>query len=97
MAAKSVKLTPSNNTRVRKNPESNIAYQSSVHNFDFYSEVTAIYFRVGAEINLSKGIYYINWQIEEEGHSSNNNVKQYHQPAKTKVEVVAKTTGKWTF
>lgn len=97
MASKSVKLTASNNTRVRKNPEANIAFQSLVHDFTFYSEVTQIHFRVGADINLSKGIYYINWQIEEEGHSANSTVKQYHQPAKTQVEVVAKTTNKWAF
>jgi len=97
MAAKSVTLTASNNSRVRKNPDANIAFQSPVQNFIFYSEVTKLQFRVGADLNLSKGIYYINWQISEESHSSGSTTRTYHQPAKTKVEVVAKTANKWAF
>jgi len=97
MSSKSVTLTASNNTRTRKNPENNIQFKSDVENFVFYSENTSIHFRVGADINLAKGIYYINWSISEEGHSANNDVQQYHQPMKTKVEVVAKKANKWSF
>lgn len=97
MASKSIKLTPSNNTRVRKSPDSNIDFQSPVHDYTMYGGVTQIAFRVGAGISLAKGIYYINWAIEETSYSANSATIHYHQPAKTMVEVVAKTTNKFAF
>lgn len=88
----------SSNPRTRKNPDSKIQFKSTVNNYIFYSEVTEIYFRVGADLNLSKGKYYIDWSITEVGHGTNNTSDtHYHQPAKTLVEVVAAVTGKYSF
>jgi hypothetical protein len=97
MASKSVTLTPTSNTRSRKNPDAKIAFQSPLNNFVFFSETNEIYFRVGADISLSKGLYYIDWAITEASHSTSNTPdSHYHHPAKTKVEVVAKTNGKYS-
>jgi len=97
MAADKVTLTPSNNTRARVNPDSNIAFQSMVESFVFFSEANMIHFRVGANIDLSKGIYFIDWSITETQHNTNNTGDHYHAPAKTKVEVVAAVANKYTF
>lgn len=94
MQSKSVKLTPSNNPRARNNPGENIKFQSLVHDFLFISGYNAIHFRVGAALNLAKGIYYIDWSITEEEWDANQG-KQYHQPKKTMVEVIAKTNNKY--
>lgn len=63
------------------------------------SEVDEIHFRVGANINLGKGLYYIDWSITEESFTfaGVETANHYHAPAKTMVEVVAKVTGKYSF
>lgn len=98
LASEKVILTPSSNTRTRKNPDSKIQFKSSINNYIFYSEVNSITFRVGADLNLTKGLYYIDWAITETGHGTNNTSDtHYHHPAKTMVEVVAAVTGKYNF
>ena len=93
MQSKSFKLTPSKKPRARNNPAENIKFQTPEHDFLFLSGYSAIQFRVGAALNLAKGIYYINWAIFEEEWDANQG-KQYHKPAKTIVEVIAKTNNK---
>lgn len=99
LASKKVTLSPSTNSRSRRNPDSNIAFQSLVENYVILSEVDEIHFRVGADINLGKGLYYIDWSITEESFTfaGVETANHYHAPAKTMVEVVAKVTGKYTF
>jgi len=93
LASQSVTLTATASTRSRKNPDSKLAFQSLTHDFVIKSEVSSINFRVGADISLSKGIYYIEWSISETGHSSSNSDENhYHEPAKTKVEVISTST-----
>lgn len=88
MASAKVTLTPSANTRSRRSPDAKLGFKSPIHNFIFFSETNEIHFRVGADISLEKGLYYIDWSITEEGHSTNSSDKHYHEPAKTTVEVV---------
>lgn len=64
MAAEKVTLSPSSNVRSLVNPDTKIAY-TSAEDFVFFSATNEINFRVGADINLSKGIYYIDWSITE--------------------------------
>jgi len=98
LASEKVTLSPTTNSRSRKNPESKIAFKSAIHNYIFYGEVNEIMFRVGADINLTKGLYYIDWSITEVGHGGNNVPStHYHAPAKTMVEVVAAVTNKYSF
>lgn len=98
MASQSVVLTASNNPRSRKNPDSKIAVRSSLHQFTFFNEINQIGIRVGADINLTKGLYYLDWDITEVGYGGQNvEDSHYHHPMKTKVEVVAKVTGKFQF
>lgn len=96
MAAKSVTLTASSNNKTRVDPGNSLNYISPVHSFKFFSEVNSINFRVGADVGLKKGIYYIDWSKTETKHSSSS-ADHYHAPAKTKVEVIAATANKWTF
>lgn len=98
MSSASVTLSPSANKRSRNHKDNSIAFQSPEHNFVFFSEVNSINFRVGADISLSKGIYYIDWSITEVSHGTSNTADaKYHHPRKTKVEVIANTTGKYSF
>lgn len=96
MASQSVTLSASSNPRSRKNPDSKIAVRSGLHQFVFYGEVNQIGIRVGADINLTKGLYYLDWDITEVGYGGQSvDDKHYHQPMKTKVEVVAAVTDKY--
>lgn len=81
MASNKIVLSAASNPRSRKNPDSKIQFQSPIHNYIFFSEVNSIYFRVGADLNLSKGLYYIDWSITETGHGTNNTSDtHYHHP-----------------
>lgn len=98
MQAKKIVLTPTSNARTRVNPDSKLGYQSLIATFQFFQEETNIAMRVGADVTLSKGLYYIDWSIEETSQSSTvANAAQYHQPVRTLVEVVAAVNNKWTF
>jgi len=92
-------LTPTSNPRSERNPDGKLGYSSPVHDFTLYSGVNEIHFRVGADITLAKGIYYINWSVEETQYdnSSDSSVAAYHEPTKTMVEVVAKKNNKYQF
>lgn len=96
MKAKSVILTPTENSRTRKNPDGKLAFTSD-QKFTLFQEVTEIHFKVGADINLAKGVYYIDWKINEDGQTSTGLTDHYQRPVKTRVEVVEKTTDKYTF
>ena len=53
-------------------------------------------FRLSADINMAKGLYYIDWEITEELHDGvDENV--YQPPIKTLVEVVEKVEAKYEF
>jgi hypothetical protein len=55
-----------------------------------------ISFRLSADIDMTKGLYYIDWEITEELHDGvDKNV--YQPPVKTLVEVVEKVEGKYEF
>lgn len=98
MQAKKIVLTPTSNSRTRVNPDSKLGYQSLIATFQFFQEETSIAMRVGADVTLSKGLYYIDWTIEETSQSTTvANSAQYHQPVRTLVEVVAAVNNKWTF
>jgi len=98
MQAKKIVLTGTANPRSRTNPESKLAWQSKVYAYTFFQEYTEITFKVGADITLSKGLYYIDWAKEETGQTSTTNATtHYHHPARTLVEVVAKVSNKYAF
>lgn len=89
MQAKKIVLTPTANPRSRVAPDSKLAFSSEIHAFTFYQEYTAVHFKVGADISLSRGLYYIDWAKEETGQASTNaDTTHYHHPARTLVEVV---------
>lgn len=94
MGSAKVTYSASVNPRSRSNPEAKIQTRSELYNFVMFSEVNEIHFRVGADISLSKGIYYLDWTLTEEGFTNDSH---YHAPAKTMVEVVAKTVNKYSF
>lgn len=55
-----------------------------------------ISFRLSADIDMAKGLYYIDWEITEELHDGvDENV--YQPPVKTLVEVVEKVDAKYEF
>jgi hypothetical protein len=87
-------LTPSTNTRT---PDRGLlAYSSFKDNWILLQEETAIHFRVAADKNIPKGLYYISWNVEEGLHSATQE-KQYSLPAITLIEVPAKTKAVYTF
>lgn len=95
MASKSVTFTPAVNQRTRENPEGKMGFKSDTHDFVFFSETNEIHFRVGADVTLNKGCYYIDWTIAEVPWKSDQ--PKYHAPARTMVEVVAAVTDKYSF
>lgn len=98
MASPKLILTPSTNSRSKTNPDSKIAITSEIHKFTFYQKTTEISFKVGADISLVKGLYYIDWTIEETAQATSVTSKQYYKPTKTLVEVVAaKTSNQFPF
>lgn len=93
--SKSVKLTPSLNTNTSPDPTGNISYSSELHDWTLYQDDSEIWFKVGAAINTPKGIYYLNWKIEEVPNESSDataDTTHYTAPPKTRVEVVEKGT-----
>lgn len=92
-------LTPTSNPRSDRSPDGKLGYSSPIHDFTLFSGVNEIHFRVGADITLAKGIYYINWSVEETRYdnSADSSVATYHEPTKTMVEVVAKKNNKYQF
>lgn len=98
MQAKKIVLTGTANPRSRTNPESKLAWQSNVYHYTLFQEVLQVTFRVGADITLSKGLYWIDWAKEETGQTSTTNATtHYHHPVRTLVEVVAAVANKYTF
>jgi hypothetical protein len=98
MQAKKIVLTGTANPRSRVNPEAKIAWKSADFSYTFYQEYTQITFKVGADITLSKGLYWIDWAKEETGQTSTTNeTTHYHHPVRTLVEVVAKVSNKYSF
>jgi hypothetical protein len=96
LSAKSVLLDPTGNTRTTVPPGDKLDFRSDVHKFKIYQGVDAIQYRVGADLTLEKGVYYIDWSLnEEEQSTSNATSKHYEDPEKTKVEVI--TTGTYDF
>jgi len=87
-AANKLVLTATPNEKTRVAPGAMLATTSEENGFTFYSQLNQIYFRVGADVNLSKGIYYLDWSITETQYSSTNTESnKYHHPIRTKVEV----------
>ena len=98
MQAQKIVLTASANVRSRTAPSTRIAFTSAEYAFTFFQEYTQINFKVGADINITKGLYYIDWSKVETGQvSSTNSSTHYHHPVRTLVEVVAKVDNKFAF
>jgi hypothetical protein len=77
MKAKKVVLEPTANERTKNNPSGKLAFVSP-QDFTLYQEVTEIHFMVGADISLDKGVYYIDWKLEETGQSSSGNLSNHY-------------------
>lgn len=98
MQAKKIVLTGTANPRSRTNPEAKLAWQSKDFSYTFFQEYTQITFKVGADITLSKGLYWIDWAKVETGQTSTTNATtHYHHPVRTLVEVVGKVANKYSF
>ena len=91
MAARKVELNPYTNPRT--SDADGLSYSSRLHSFNFMQADLEIWFRVGASIDMAKGLYYINWNMHEQ-HQEGSKHYHYHPPVKTLVEVVAKTPGR---
>ena len=91
MAARKVELNPYTNPRT--SDADGLSYSSRLHSFNFMQADLEIWFRVGASIDMAKGLYYINWNMNEQ-HQEGSKHYHYHPPVKTLVEVVAKTPGR---
>lgn len=92
MESTSITLKATANTRTNPAPNGKIDFKSPIHNFEFKSDETQIHFRVGAAVDLSKGIYYLDWTITE-----NTTTNYYNKAVKTKVEVIAKKENHYAF
>jgi hypothetical protein len=68
-----------------------LEYRSKDHNFTLLEGQQSIGFRVAAAADISKGLYYIDWTIEE------TTGQTYSRPVRTLVEVAAKTPHKYKF
>ena len=51
---------------------------------------------MAASIDLAKGLYYIDWEVEETKQEGTNR-DHYHIPVKTLIEVVPKTPKMYKF
>jgi len=89
IAALSVTLNASTNPRTSDSGK--LSYSSDFYKFIFEQEKLNISFRVGAAVDLAKGLYYIDWTIDVNEQSGASNT--YNPPQKTLVEVIAKTVG----
>ena len=98
MQAKKIDLSARANIRSRTNPVDQLNWTSAEYSFTFFQEYTQITFKVGADISLSKGLYYIDWSKIETGQTSENTSSvHYHHPVRTLVEVVGKVNNKYAF
>jgi hypothetical protein len=67
-----------------------LTYRSKDHNFTLLQGQQSVNFRVATAADTSKGLYYIDWTIDETtGHT-------YSRPVRTLVEVAAKTRHKFS-
>jgi hypothetical protein len=94
LSAKKVVLTPYTNSRTSDSGK--LVYTSAMHSFTLWQDRFSCNFRVAAKIDLSKGLYYIDWSLEETRESSLGD-DAYNRPVKTLVEVVGKTAQKFKF
>ena len=94
MAAKQVVFTPITNSRTPDGGK--LKFTSVQSNWTLFQSFYSIQFRVCAAIDTTKGLYYIDWSNNETKQTGLNDV-QYNIPASTLVEVVGKTSGKYTF
>jgi len=94
MAAKQIVLTPTTNSRTPDGGK--LKYTSASDSWTLFQSFYSIQFRVCAAIDTTKGLYYIDWSNNETKQTGLNDV-QYDIPASTLVEVVGKTSGKYTF
>ena len=94
LAAKMIEFSPATSTST---PDSGkLTYTSTSTNWKLSQGKWSIPFRIGAAIDMSKGLFYIDWTItetKEAGRSEN----QYDPPVSTLVEVQAKTSAKFMF
>ena len=84
MAAKKITFLPATNTSTEDNGK--ILFTSPVNSFIMFHRQKQISFNLGAAINLDKGVYYIDWEIDETRQNSQS-ANQYDPPPKTLVEV----------
>jgi hypothetical protein len=94
LSAKKIVFTPATNSRTSDSGK--LAYTSYINAFTLWQDKYSLNFRVAAKVDLGKGLYYIDWTIEEskeDGLTEN----AYNRPVKTLVEVVAKTSKKYKF
>jgi hypothetical protein len=93
-SAKKIVFRPSTNSRTSDSGK--LVYTSKIHKFILWQNDLSLLFRVAAKASLGKGLYYIDWTIEEfkeDGLIDN----AYNRPVKTLVEVVGKTSMKYKF
>ena len=91
MLAQRVTLTPTTNERT---PDGGLLkYESYVHEFAMFLEQTSINFKITADLNITKGLYYIDWAVDELPQSGYT--ERYNPPPKTLVEIPALTEKKY--
>jgi hypothetical protein len=94
MAAKQIVFTPTTNSRTPDGGK--LKYTSVADGWTLFQSYYQSQFRVCAAIDTTKGLYYIDWSNNETKQTGLNDV-QYDVPASTLVEVIGKTSGKYTF
>jgi hypothetical protein len=94
LSAKKIVFYPATNSRTSDSGK--LAYTSYLNAFTLWQDEYSLNFRVAAKVDLGKGLYYIDWTIDE---SLENGLTEnaYNRPVKTLVEVVAKTSKKYKF
>lgn len=91
MQSSVVELTPTASARTSPAPGALLGFQNNC-SWKFKNDESMIHFRVGADISLSKGIYYVDWAVAE-----TETANYYAKTKRTKVEVIAQTANKWQF
>lgn len=94
LAAKQIVFSASTSTRTADGGR--LKYTSAVDDWTLRQSANSIQFRVAAAIDLSKGLYYIQWSNGETKQTGRTEV-QYDPPVSTLVEVGPKTLGKYSF
>jgi hypothetical protein len=89
LAAKKLVVTPSTNSHTSDSGK--LSFTSAMDNFTMVYEEDSIYFRIGAAIDLSQGLYWIDYAIDETKQDGQTDT-QYDYPVKTLVEVTDGTT-----